>query len=110
MLDHESVNRIYKVFYIEQALELQIMSGFNFVFPDGWHMTMNMLLGMLIGGTGEKRSSPWWDALVLPFLERTVFQGVVDPSKIEHRHVEKDTDFNELYDIVMILSVAYYEL
>jgi hypothetical protein len=49
-----------KVFYIEQALELQIISGFNFVFPDGWHMKMNMLLGMLIGGTGEKPSSSWW--------------------------------------------------
>jgi hypothetical protein len=59
----------------------------------------------------KKAKSPWWDALVSPFLQEAVFQGEAGTGKgIERRHVKKNMDFNELYDFIMVLAVGYSQL
>jgi hypothetical protein len=36
VLDHESINRCFRVFAREQGLDKQILSSFFFAFPDYW--------------------------------------------------------------------------
>ena len=70
---------------------------------------MNIFLSMLIGGAEKKPKNPWWDCLVFPFLQEAVFRG--DAGKgIERRHIKKNMDFNEYYDFIMVLAVAYSKL
>jgi hypothetical protein len=102
----ESVRALNRIFYLDHE---HTLSSFFWAFPDYWHLTMNMFLGMLIGGTGENPSSPWWDALVSPFLQAGFFQGE-EGKGFQRRHVKKDMDFNELYEIILILVVAYSDL
>jgi hypothetical protein len=109
VLDHESINREFRGFAVEQGLEKQILSSFFFAFPDYWHMTMNMNLAIVIGGSAEKPNNPWWVRLVRPFLRRAVFPGEKNKN-LSRKHVRKDMDFNEVYDFVMVLVIAYHEL
>ena len=109
VLDHESINRCFRVFAREQGLDKQILSSFFFAFPDYWHMTMNMNLAIVIGGSGKTPNNPWWVRLVRPFLRRAVFPGEKNKN-LSRKHVRKDMDFNEVYDFVMVLVVAYHDL